>query len=334
VSASLDAAALLRPLSSYGKVGLAVSGGPDSLALMVLAARWVAEDSAAPSFIVYSVDHRLRPEAATEVAMVLREATRLGLPARALRWDGDKPKTGIQQAARTARYRLIQEAMARDGAEVLVTAHHVADQAETVLMRLAHGSGIEGLRGMDQTADVDGLRIVRPLLGADPADLRALVTEAGLTPAADPSNLDEDYERVRWRNVLPQLAALGLDSRRLSQFAERMADADRALDALAAVAFAAATLDDDPSVTLSRAELAVLPRAVAVRVVARALDRVGATGKPPALGAIESLTDRLVKGPVHSTLRGCFVRTRGDAIAISREPLSGARARRREATKA
>jgi tRNA(Ile)-lysidine synthase len=335
VSAGLDPAALLKPLASYDKVGLAVSGGPDSLALMLLAAQWAANDSAAPSFIIYSVDHRLRPEAAAEVAMVLREATRLGLPARALRWDGTKPATGIQQAARSARYRLIRQAMAHDGAEVLVTAHHMVDQAETVLMRLAHGSGIEGLRGMDNVADIDGLRIVRPLLGVDPADLRALVSEAGLTAASDPSNFDEDYERVRWRRMLPQLAALGIDSRRLSQFAERMADADLALDALATAAFATAMLSDDPpSVTLSRAELAALPRAVAVRVISRALDRIGASQKLPALAAVEALTDRLVRGPVHSTLRGCLVRTRGDAIAISPEPLTGGRARRHEATKA
>src|SRR5690606_11025992 len=130
-------------------LALAVSGGADSLALMLLAHQHARATGALHRFVVYSVDHGLRLEASDEVAFVLREAGRLGFVARGLRWDGPKPATGIQEAARKARYRLFADAMLRDGAEALVTAHHMGDQAETVLMRLAHGSGIEGLRGMD-----------------------------------------------------------------------------------------------------------------------------------------------------------------------------------------
>ena len=144
----IDPAILFAPLGGAKSLGLAVSGGADSLALMLLAARWRDADPDAPTLYVYSVDHGLRPEAAAEVAFVLAEAARLGLPARALRWDGPKPATGLSEAARSARYRLIGEAMQRDGASILVTAHHLDDQAETVLMRLAHGSGLAGLRGM------------------------------------------------------------------------------------------------------------------------------------------------------------------------------------------
>src|SRR5690606_8066764 len=146
--------ALFAPFGEFRRVALAVSGGPDSLALLILAHRFALLIGGQSRFVVYSVDHGLRPEAAEEVAFVVAEARQRGFEARGLRWDGDKPSTGVQAAARLARYRLLAEAMRRDGADVLVTAHHLADQAETVMMRLAHGSGIEGLRGMDRFAEI------------------------------------------------------------------------------------------------------------------------------------------------------------------------------------
>ena len=326
----LSPEAIFSPLADYTLVGLAVSGGPDSLALMLLAADF-ARTHPQPQFVVYSVDHGLRPEAADEVRFVVREAERLGLRARALRWSGRKPKTRIQEAARAARYALIADAMRVDGAEVLVTAHHLGDQAETVLMRLAHGSGIEGLRGMDYAAEIAGLTIVRPLLGVDPADLRAVVDRAGLTPVADPSNTDTDYERVRWRAMLPQLSALGLTPERLSLFALRMRDADRALGAVASIN--AAVVGAKGERGLSRELLQRLPRAVAVRVIQNALDMAGGQKKPHALAAVERLTDQLIQEPLRVTLHGCIVDSDGEEIRIRREPLTGARARRSQPTK-
>jgi tRNA(Ile)-lysidine synthase len=324
----LDPAALFAPLHDYRRVALAVSGGPDSLALLLLAHDYAAETTGPSRFVVYSVDHGLRPEAKDEVAFVLREAEKLGFKARGLRWEGEKPETGIQEAARLARYRLFAEAMRKDGAEVLVTAHHQGDQAETVLMRLAHGSGIEGLRGMDTFATIGGLTIVRPLLEVDPADLRARVAAAGIAPVSDPSNSDLDYERVRWRAIMPQLAELGLTPARLATFAERMRDAEGALvrmtaQALALVSFA----PDDSEAALERKLLVTVPRAVAVRVVARVLDRVGGGRKPHALAAVEALTDRLIREPVRTTLHGCLVRSGGKTVRILRETARGGAAR-------
>lgn len=321
--------AVFAPLADYRTIGLAVSGGPDSLALMLLAAEY-ARRHAAPKFVVYSVDHGLRPEAADEVRFVVREAERLGLAARALRWSGRKPKTRLQETARAARYALIANAMQEDGAEVLVTAHHLADQAETVLMRLAHGSGVEGLRGMDYASEIAGITIVRPLLGIDPADLRAVVERAGLTPVADPSNTDTGYERVRWRALLPQLAALGLTPERLSLFALRMRDADRALGAAASINNAT-PLDGGHAV--SREMLQRLPRAVAVRVVQNVLRAAGGQQKAHALAAVERLTDRLLQEPLRTTLHGAIIESNGVMIRFWREPLTGARARRASATK-
>lgn len=326
----IDVEALFAPLQEYKRLALAVSGGPDSLALMVLAHRYAQANGALERFVVYSVDHGLRPEAAAEAAAVVREAQRLGFFARALRWDGDKPATGIQEAARLARYRLLAEAMREDGAAVLLTGHHLGDQAETVLMRLAHGSGVEGLRGMDYCAQLDELTIIRPLLGIDPADLHRELDAVGMAAINDPSNSDPDYERVRWRQAAPQLAALGLDARQLVKFAGRMRDADRALEHMAAHAFALVELDaDGQGGMIDRDMLRRLPRAVAVRVVGRVLDVVGGGGKRHALAAVEAMTDRLIREPVRVTLHGCVVRSRRLNIRVEKEPGRAAAARRR-----
>ncbi|HQZ12956.1 MAG TPA: tRNA lysidine(34) synthetase TilS [Devosia sp.] len=326
----LDPKALFAPLDDFHCLALAVSGGPDSLALLLLAAEYARATGTQERFVVYSVDHGLRPEAAAEVAFVLREAERLGIFARGLRWEGEKPATGISEAARHARYRLMAEAMQADGATALVTAHHLGDQAETVLMRLAHGSGIEGLRGMDMFSQVGDLTIIRPLLAVDPADLAAVVSRAGITPVTDPSNADLDYERVRWRQMLPQLATLGLDARRLGRFAERMGEAETALVSMTAEAMSLVTIAPGvEEASIDRQVLRAIPFAVAVRVVAKMLDLVGRGQKPHGLGAVEALTARLVREPVRSTLHGCLVRTSRGTIRVLREPGREAARKRR-----
>lgn len=316
--------ALFAPLVGHDRLGLAVSGGADSLALMLLAHRFAVARGELQRFVVYSVDHGLRPEAAAEAAFVKSTAEQLGFVARILRWTGPKPATGLQAAARQERYRLMAEAMRKDGVTALLTAHHLGDQAETVLMRMAHGSGIEGLRGMDYSTEIAGLRIIRPLLEVDPGLLRQLVFEAGLEPLVDPSNADRDFERVRWRQLLPDLAALGLDARRLGKLASRLRDADRALEESTAAAFTSLERHaGGPGLRFDRAMLTGLPRAVAVRVIGRALGEVGGWQKPHALAAVEVLTDRLVHGQVRTTLHGCTIRSDGKAIRI--EPETGRR---------
>lgn len=316
----IDSEAIFSPLGAFKRIGLAVSGGPDSLSLLLLAADYARRHQQPDRFIVYSVDHGLRPEAADEVSFVLAMAAQYGLMARGLRWEGDKPSTGIQQAARTARYALIGAAMKEDGAEILVTAHHLGDQAETVLMRLAHGSGVEGLRGMDYFTEVDGLMLVRPLLGIEKAQLARVIAAAGLAPAADPSNTDSSYERVRWRQMLPQLAAMGLDGRRLARFADRMRDADAALDEMAATIVAA--VDETTGIrTLVREVLQKAPRAVAIRAFGHLLQAAGGGVKAHDLAPVEVLVDRLRAEPAlkRTSLHGCLVSSDGTTITIAPE---------------
>ncbi|MBM6593050.1 tRNA lysidine(34) synthetase TilS [Microvirga pudoricolor] len=222
---------LFAPLSSASAVLAAVSGGPDSMALMHLLSRWTALGY--PPVLVATVDHGLRPEAAEEAAWVGREAARLGLPHRVLAWEGDKPGTGLQAAAREARYALLTRHARACGASHLVTAHTLDDQAETVLMRLAHGSGLAGLSGMHAERRVDGIRHARPLLGLRKSALLALCADHGWASVADPSNANPRFERVRWRALMPALAREGLTAERLAGFATRAARADAALRAKA-----------------------------------------------------------------------------------------------------
>ena len=316
-------ARLFAPAIEHKAIGLAVSGGPDSLALMLLAQRWAATVDPSPRLIVYSLDHGLRPEARDEVATVLGHAESLGLAARGLVWTGDKPETGLQEAARQARYRIIGEAMKADGATLLLTAHHRGDQAETVLMRLAHGSGIEGLKAMAPMSQVEGVPVFRPLLDVEPASLATLVDAAGLVPAQDPSNEDLAYERVRWRKLLPALAAEGLDAAALSLFATRMAEADAALAQMADAAFGElVALDGFGAASLPREAFHALSPAIGRRLLGRVLNIVGGRQKPRALGQVERLYDQIAAGdlPRAATLMGAVVRLRGDNLSVSREP--------------
>jgi tRNA(Ile)-lysidine synthase len=316
-------AAVMAPFADSAAVGLAVSGGADSLALLLLAERWARALESPPALYVYSVDHGLRPEAAGEVGMVMREAEARGMVGRPLLWSGDKPATGVQEAARQARYRLIGEAMAQDGADVLVTAHHRRDQAETVLMRLAHGSGLDGLSGMAALSLVEGVTVFRPLLSVDPEALLAMVEAEGLTPADDPSNRDPHYERVRWRSLLPRLAALGLDNAVLARFAERAGEAEAALAATARQRFIdLAMLDGFGAAEIDARDFAEMPKAIAVRVLARVLAVVGGQQNPRALGIVERLREALVSGDVSKarTILGCVVRNAAGKVTVAREP--------------
>src|SRR6201988_2587918 len=163
-----EAARLFGALENVAALILAVSGGPDSTALLWLAARWRARRKHGPKLLAVTVDHGLRKESASEARAVARLARKLGVTHRSLRWAGKKPKTGIQEAAREARYRLLGAAAKKAGATHIVTAHPQDDQAETVLFRLMRGSGVSGLSGMGAMSFVpfvyDTLQLPAPLL--------------------------------------------------------------------------------------------------------------------------------------------------------------------------
>ncbi len=304
----------LRPWldgSRAGTVLLAVSGGPDSTALIHAAALL----QAAASLRVATVDHGLRPEATGEADAVARASAALGLPHATLPWMGAKPLTGLQDAAREARYRLLADHAATCGAGLLLTAHTRDDQAETVLMRLASGSALAGLAGMRPERPLaPGLVLGRPFLGLDKATLVAWCEARGLPYLRDPSNGDARFARARLRGAAAALAAEGLTGARLARLAERAARDEAALRKAAADALDAASLPcGGARLRLDGRILAALPDAVALRCIDQALDRSG--GAPRRLERLEAL----VLGTLLPTLRqgGTVRRTlAGLAVAV------------------
>src|SRR5438132_11422200 len=228
-----QAKSLFADWKSAPAIVLAVSGGPDSIALMWLAARWRRALKRGPRLIAATVDHGLRREAAREAREVKRLASELDLPHRTLRWRGAKPKTGVPAAARTARYRLLAEAARAQGATHILTAHTRDDQAETLLMRLLRGSGIAGLAAMARQSKREGFLLARPLLNVPKSRLIATLTKAKIKFADDPTNRDPTFTRARLRELLPALAAEGGDARALARLATRLARANAAIEILA-----------------------------------------------------------------------------------------------------
>jgi tRNA(Ile)-lysidine synthase len=217
-------AASLDALAPAGRLGIAVSGGPDSLALLLLA------HAARPGEIAAAtVDHGLRAEAASEARMVAMLCGRLSIPHDTFRVTvGDDP-AGPQAAARHARYAALTAWVERENLPFLATAHHADDQAETLLMRLARGAGLAGLSGIRERRPLgegSATLLIRPLLDWTKAELEAIVAEAGLTPARDPSNADARYDRTRARTLL---AGGWPEAARIAASAHHLAEAEAAL---------------------------------------------------------------------------------------------------------
>jgi tRNA(Ile)-lysidine synthase len=273
---------------------LAVSGGPDSVALMWLAARWRRGLKNGPRLVAVTVDHGLRREAAAEARAVKRLAASLGLDHRTLRWTGPKPATGLPAAAREARYRLLARAARASGASHILTAHTRDDQAETVVMRLSRGSGIGGLAAMARQTPRDGVVLARPFLDVPKASLVATLEKAGIPFADDPTNRDPRFARPRLRALMPALAAEGADARSLARLAVRLARANAALDLMAdgAERYLARLGGADMAAGFDVAAFMALSDELRVRLLWRAIDRAGHEG-PAELGKVEALLQAL-----------------------------------------
>ncbi len=318
---------LFSILTPFKRAVLAVSGGPDSMALMMLAARWVRAGHAPPglTFDVATVDHGLRQASAHEAEWVAERAKEFGFSHTTLVWSGAKPDTGIQAQAREARYALLAAHASSHPPAAIVTAHTLDDQAETLLMRLGRGSGLDGLSGMAKVRPLlagGSVQLARPLLGLSKAKLAAELKSMGVDWLNDPSNDRLEFERVRLRAAHVLQGELGLTNEKLALSASRLARARDALDRLTDERLdAIVNLHDGVFASLDRTAWEREPAEVRVRLLSRLLVAYGGDAKPAQLSQIEALETALANGkPMAQTLGGCIVSQGHNTLRLYREP--------------
>jgi len=262
--------------------------------MMALTAAWAqAQGSEAPRLSVATVNHGLRPEGAEEAAYVAELAKSVGLDHTTLVWLDQKPSTGLQEAAREARYGLLKAHSQKMDADAVVLAHHLEDQSETVLMRLCAGSGLSGLAGMSEIVDWKRVVLLRPFLSLSGARLRATAEAVGWQPMEDPSNQKKQFTRVRFRQAANILKSEGLDAQRVGRFAERMKRADIALERSVDRAISASKLPDPLGISCA-ATLLEEPDEIVLRVLTRSIKAMK-TDFLPELSKLERVVEALLK---------------------------------------
>jgi len=305
------------------RAALAVSGGGDSVALMQLFADWREEEQGVAP-IVLIVDHALREGSGEEAKRVQAWARARGFEAHILSWQGRKPLSGIEGKAREARYALMGEWCAAHDVPSLFVAHTLDDQAETFLLRLGRGSGVDGLSAMRPraafpVAGFEDLKVLRPLLEIGRAELRAFLTARGVSWLEDPMNEDSRFARARVRKALPTLEAAGVSARRIAEAAQHLARAREALES-ATKAFLAshARLEGGDFALLDAAALARTDRETGLRALSAALMMVSGKAYRPRFERLETLFDSIRSGTFAGarTLCGCRIGRAPKARAV------------------
>ena len=311
--------ARFAPFEPAPLVAVAVSGGADSMALAVLLKSWAAEQGGEAVALV--VDHGLRGNSAAEARQVGRWLGELGLRHQILSWQGPKPRGNRQAAARAARYRLLAEWCREHGILHLATAHHLDDQAETFLLRLGRGSGLEGLAAMASLREMPGLRLLRPLLAVPKARLQATVRSRGVPWVEDPSNRDPAFARSHLRELRPALAARGLEPAKLAETARHLGRARCAQEnAVAALLANCVMVDPAGFAWLQPGPLVAADREIGMRALGRILLTMGGGAYTPRIRRLSRLFQHIgEKKFAGATLAGCRVLPRRGRLLVARE---------------
>jgi len=297
-------------------LGVAVSGGSDSLALLHLLHDWSRDGG--PALRAVTVDHGLRADAAAEAEAVVRCCAALGVTHEILRWNGWDGQGNLQDKARRVRYALMSDWAVANGIELVALGHTADDQAETFLMRLAREAGLDGLSAMSERWRVGQTFFCRPALSVTRKDLREYLRSRGVDWIEDPSNRDDTFDRVRARKALAVLADLGISARGLSNVAHHLADVRRTLYSIVHAAAKDCVGVQSGDILIAHEKLLDLQGEVARRLLQAALNWVSGAGYAPRGSAMEHL-QAAVRDGRDMTLHGCRVLFGGDEVRITRE---------------
>ena len=315
-------AALRQTLSDAlnPKIAVAVSGGGDSMALALLLRDWVRKNGG--EILALTVDHALRKNSAQEAEETGKRLAEHGIAHRIMLWDEGKPQSGLQEQARIARYHLLLRECRKSGFPLLAVAHNAEDQMETFWMRLAHGSGLDGLCGMAPVTEKEGIRIIRPLLGFSREELRDVCKNRGVAWAEDPSNENAKFLRVRLRAFEELLAAEGLSPQRLSRTLQKLNYARESLRFVERqVCGAVAVSHPEGYTVMNVTKWREYPGDIRRRVLLNLLQRTASQRYPSGFEALEELIGALQAPDFQGrTLDGCEIFPSGEEdIVFCRE---------------
>ena len=304
-----------HPLPQKATIGVAVSGGADSLCLALNLAQYAQKNGL--SLKAATVDHGLRPESGTEARYVHNLMTKMKVMHTTLLWTGKKPKTRLEERARQKRYELLEDWCKKNGIEYLFLAHHLGDQAETFWTRLARGSGLTGLSAMGEYSKLNDIILCRPFLNLPKIKLEQDLSHHKIKWCEDAMNADEAYERVRWRHRQRTLSEWGLLPEKVGLSCRRLSRAKDALD-FYTIRFYNALADLSPMgyFTVQEQAFASIPDEIKLRVIIKILNHLNPDKVSAPLDALERW---LWDYPKSATLGGCvLVRSRG-ILFIARE---------------
>ncbi|MEM6901905.1 MAG: tRNA lysidine(34) synthetase TilS [Pseudomonadota bacterium] len=310
------------PLPAGARLAVGLSGGGDSSALTALLKQWAEANGATLTALI--IDHKLRPGSDREAQATADYWRGQGLVVEVLTHDQAIPSSGIEEFARNIRWSLMTDWCAANDVTFLAIAHHAEDQAETLLMRLAKGSGVLGLAGMSaRQGRHDGLTVIRPLLTVPRARLRAVCLQAGVPIVEDLANRDPRFQRTQLRDAADLLAGLGLAPDALGKTAARQREVAELIDQLVSDAAAQTLqLDFDGAARLDRSVWMTLESPLVRReLLARAISAVGGREYPLPVEAAEGLAERLMlEQSDGETLGGCLIQPEGeDRLLLFRE---------------
>jgi tRNA(Ile)-lysidine synthase len=315
---------VFAPFEPEPHVAVAVSGGSDSMALAILAHDFAR--AKAGRVTALTVDHGLRPEAADEAAQTASWCAERGIAHEILRWSGPYPQSGIQEAARAARYRLLEDWCHAHGVLHLLVAHQREDQAETLLMRLLRGSGVEGLAGMAPVVERSAMRLLRPLLTLSRVRLQATLAAIDQSWIEDPSNSNPAYLRVKLRGQSDLLAKGGFSTERCTDLAARFGRVRVTLEAERARLLARSVILHPAGFAwLDPGPLLAAPEELGLAGLAAIITTISGADYPPRRERLERLLRLLPAGLAGGrTLGGCLILPRRGKLLVCREPAAAA----------